>query len=145
MAEIAQIEFVKSELESLITRYKRDRDRHKRNALRVKLATALLAAGATVLLGWQETAIQTILKNIALVLNASITVLVAYEVFFEPRKLWVRETLALSKFKDIQRDLQFDLAQKRELHDDKLLCYKSRITEVLSTGLDDWVKDKLST
>ena len=47
------------------------------------------------------------LSNIALVLGAAITVLSAYEAFFDPRSLWVRETVTFVRLKDLQRDLLF--------------------------------------
>jgi len=51
-----------------------------------------------VLLGWQGAAFPEVMKNFVLVLNAAITVVAAYEIFYEPRKLWVRETEVFSKF-----------------------------------------------
>jgi len=144
MNENAQVGFLAKELEKLISIFKSDRDRHKKNALRVKLSTAVLAASATILLGWQGSPFQEFLKNIALVLNATITLFAAYEVFFEPRKLWVRETIIFSKLKDIERDLKYDLAKDPSLPEDKLSAYKQKIDEALTESLDEWVKDKTS-
>jgi len=142
MDKITQPEFLESELEKLISKLKSDRDRHKRNALNLILATAMLAAIATVLLGWQNALFPELLKNVALVLNVSIGVFAAYDAFFEPRKLWIRETIAFSKLKDVQRDLRFDLAKDQALSDDKLVIYKATLDKILNASLDDWIKDK---
>ena len=139
------IEFLKTELETLIKKYTTDRNRHKRNALYVKIWIANLSAGAIILLGWKSAEFQDLLKNMALVLNAVITILVAYEAFFEPRKLWVRETIILSRLKDIERDLKFDLAMEAELPNERLLTYKARLNDAFSAGLEEWVKEKSKT
>jgi len=143
--ERAHVSFLEKELDQLISRYKDDRERHKKTALRMKMSTAVLAATATVLLGWQNPASQEWFKNGALALNAVITMFAAYEVFKEPRKLWVRETEVFSKLKDIQRDLKYDLCRDPNLSDDKLSAYKQQIKEALEGSLDKWVKDKANT
>jgi predicted membrane chloride channel (bestrophin family) len=145
MNENSQLAFLNKELDGLVSRFKADRDRHKQTALWVKLMTALLAALAMIALGIQGVATQELLKNVALVLNAAITVFAAYEVFFEPRKLWVRETIVLSKLRDIQRDLKYDLAKDSNMSDEKLSAYKEAINRILKDSLDDWVKDKAVT
>lgn len=129
-------------LETLMKGFKSDRDRHKFTGLWIKLSTAILAAVATVLLGWQDVSASKWPQNIALVLSASISVIAAYEVFFEPRKLWVRETFVLSTLKDIERDLEFEVAGPVEISDEKVDELKNRIDDVLKQSLDEWLKDK---
>lgn len=124
--------------------FTKDRERHKRTALWIKLSTAILAALATILLGWQEPTVPKLLQNIALVLNAVISVLAAYEVFFEPRKLWIRETLVLSTLKDIQRDLEFEHATPAVISDQKIEELKNRMDNVLKQSLNEWLSDKKS-
>ena len=124
--------------------FKSDRDRHKFIGLWIKLSTAILAAVATVLLGWQGISPAKWPQNIALVLNAAISVIAAYEVFFEPRKLWVRETFVLSTLKDIERDLEFEVAAPVAISDEKVDSLKNRIDGVLKQSLDEWLKDKRS-
>ncbi len=43
------------------------------------------------------------LVDISLVLSAVISVLSASEAFFDPRSLWVRETVTFARLKDLQR------------------------------------------
>lgn len=136
------IEILKKELDKQTNNFKKDRERHKRNALHVKLAIAMIAACATILLGWENPSLAPWFKNFALVLNALITVVAAYEVFYEPRKLWVRETIVFSKLKDLDRALNFELAQTPELANDRIEYYHQEITKILQESLKDWVQDK---
>ena len=133
-----------TQLKKLKDSFYSDRQRHKRTALWIKLSTAILAAIAMVLLGWQDLSASKLPQNIALVLNAAISVLAAYEVFFEPRKLWVRETLVLSTLKDISRDLDYELAAPSVISDEKTDELKNRIDSALKQSLDEWLKDKRS-
>ena len=145
MSENSQVAFLQKELDGQISRITGERNRHKRKALWIRLAIAGLSALATIVLGWQGAPFPELLKNIALVLNAAITVIAAYDIFFEPRKLWVRETLLVSKLKDLQRDLQYDLAGNSNLPEDALSQYKDDIDQVFKESLDNWVKDKANT
>ena len=54
----------------------------------------------------------TLFKNMALVANALITLFAAYEAFFEPKRLWVRETAVLNALQDVRRDLEIELAEE---------------------------------
>jgi hypothetical protein len=142
--ESEKSEHLATVLRTLKERFKSERDRHKFTGLWIKLSTAILAAVATVLLGWQDVSASKWPQNIALVLNAAISVIAAYEVFFEPRKLWVRETLVFSTLKDIERDLEFEVAGPVAISDQKVDELKNRIDRVLKQSLDEWHKDKRS-
>jgi len=136
---------LQKQLTDLINHFTRQRDKHKYRALYLKLATAALAALATVLLGWQGApALATPFKNLALVANALITVFAAYEAFFEPRKLWVRETAVLNALKDVQRDLDVELAGG-DLPAERLHSYQERVNGTLQASMDAWLKDKTAT
>jgi hypothetical protein len=138
----SQRNIVEDQLQMLIKGFEKERDKHKSRGLLLKLSTAGLAAIATVLLGWQEApAFATSFKNLALVANALITLLAAYEAFFEPRKLWVRETAVLNKLKDVRRELEVELAEG-DPSPARLHSYVDRVTEILKSSLDSWLKDK---
>ncbi|MEN8193341.1 MAG: DUF4231 domain-containing protein [Bacteroidota bacterium] len=137
-------DFIKKELRSLISRFSRERRRHKLTALWLSLLTAIFAASATILIGWEKPAHPELLKNLALIFNASITVIAAYQVFFRPKKLWIQETCVFSELKDIEREFNYELAGREEMEEDKLSTFRSRITEVLDKSMNDWKKDKNS-
>lgn len=137
-----QINWLREHLKGLLKRYQADRNRHKHTALWVKIAVAILASTATVLLGWTYAPLEDVFKNIALALNALITIVTAYEAFFEPRKLWVKETEVFSKLKDLERDLLFELEGNANVPANALEAYKNRITEILKESLSGWTKDK---
>src|SRR5436190_6166026 len=97
------------DVDDLVARYQKDCLRYKREAFRLKIVSVFLATIVTVLLGvkLQNMYLITLFGNLALILTAAISVLSAYEAFFDPRALWVRETVTCARLKDLQRDLRF--------------------------------------
>ncbi len=109
MKENKQLKWLQDEIETLVRRYRLESSLYKRKAFRLKIVSVFLAAIITVLLGLKlgESSLTEVFSNIALILSAAITVLSAYEAFFDPRALWVRETVTFVRLKDLQRDLNF--------------------------------------
>jgi Protein of unknown function (DUF4231) len=132
-------------LDEAIAQFGRDRNRHKRRALGLKLSTSALGALATVLLGWQGAdAAATVLKNIALIATALITLVAAYDAFYEPRKLWIRETFVLNSMKDLKRKWEIATSTgETEAVDVK--AYGNEYHEILTKSLSEWVNAKQDT
>jgi hypothetical protein len=106
------------------------------------MSTSVLGAAATVLLGWQDpAALAPYFKNAALIATALITVLAAYDAFFEPRKLWARETFVLNSLLDLRREFEIAKAS-RELTIEDVGKLSERFHATLQRSLGDWVKDK---
>lgn len=82
------------------------------------------------------------MSNVAVVLGAVITVLSAYEAFFDPRALWIRETVTLARLKDIQRDLRFWASgfDPEAIDAQMLEMFKRRLDHVLDDSLRYWMK-----
>lgn len=98
MSPTDQLNWLRGEIDTIVSRYQRYSDRYKRHALILRIMSVFLAAVVTVLLGlkFQDEALGKQLSNVALLLGAAITVLSAYEAFFDPRSLWVRETVTFA-------------------------------------------------
>jgi hypothetical protein len=88
-----QVEFIEGEIDEQLSAMRGRRRREKDKAFVLRMASVVLAGAITVLLGlsirseWASWA-----SNIALVLGASITVLNAFDAYFDHRSLWVRGT-----------------------------------------------------
>src|SRR5206468_11572693 len=82
--------WLQHELNRQLTAYRRRRKRDKRKAFVLQMATVILSATITVLLGIRATGfVQQYLTDIAIALGAIITVLAAAEAFFGHRGLWI--------------------------------------------------------
>lgn len=139
-----QREYLELQIKQLVDRFKGDRERHKWLAVVLKALTVTLAGVVTVLLGWKEVSGTTsaLFANIALVLGAAITVVSAYEAFFDPRVLWVRETVVFARLKDLERDLAYAVAgaKEEELDNATLERLKARLDAILEESLKGWLR-----
>lgn len=139
-----RLDCLSKELDILVGRYARECVRHKNKALALKIASVMLATSITILLGlkFPDTQLRAELSDIALVLGGLITVLSAYEAFFDPRSLWVRETVTFARLKDLQRDLRFWAAglEDEEADPKELERYKRRLDRILEESLKYWMK-----
>lgn len=139
-----QLDFFILELEKLVDRYKKESSHYKKTAFRLKIISVLLAAIITVLLGikYGDASFTNLLSNISLFLGASITVLSAYEAFFDPKALWVRETVTFVRLKDLQRDLDFWRSgiDPNDISSEELIRFKVRLDLILEDTLKYWMK-----
>ena len=145
MSTKEQREHLENQLKQLIDRFKGDRQRHKRLAVVLKALTVSLAGIVTVLLGWKEAPsvpIPPFVGNIALILGATITVVSAYEAFFDPRILWVRETVVFARLTDLERDLTYAVAGAKdgEIDGGALERFKARLDAILEESLKGWLR-----
>jgi hypothetical protein len=141
-----KIKCLQEDIDHLVGRYAQDCIRHKNRALRLKIASVLLAAMITILLGLKisNPTLKDYFSNIALIFGGLITVLSAFEAFFDPRSLWVRETVTFARLKDLQRDLRFWASglDPEDIQPEMLNAFKRRLDHVLDESLKYWVKIK---
>lgn len=146
MKAVERLNWLQAEIDVLVGRYQNDSRAYKRQAFRLRIVSVFLAAIVTVLLGLKlkDEALTAAFSNGALVLSAAITVLSAYEAFFDPRALWVRETVTFARLKDLQRDLRFWAAgQDPDAMDPAAVeRFKVRLDLVLEDTLKYWMKIK---
>ena len=138
-----RLDCLRKEVDDLVGRYQRESSRYKKDAFRLKIVSVFLAGTISVLLGLKlDEGTTKILTNIALVLSAFISVLSAYEAFFDPRSLWIRETVTFARLKDLQRDMRFWASgQDPESIDVELLeHFKRRLDSILQDTLKYWMK-----
>ncbi|MGD0930609.1 MAG: DUF4231 domain-containing protein [Candidatus Korobacteraceae bacterium] len=144
--------WLESEIQKIVDRYKNDSARYKKEAFYLKITSVFLAAIITVLLGLKikTDSVREVLVNVSLVLSAVISVLSAYEAFFDPRSLWVRETVTFARIKDLQRDFLFwknglgrnkdDDIDPEDIDQEVLEIFKRRLDFILQDTLKYWMK-----
>jgi len=143
---VERLSWLQTEIDGLVSRYQNEARDYKKQAFRLRIVSVCLAAVVTVLLGikLQDVAMTAAFSNVALILSAAITVLSAYEAFFDPRALWVRETVTFARLKDLQRDIRFWAAGREPEAMDiaDVERFKVRLDTVLEDTLKYWMKIK---
>jgi len=135
---------LQADIDRLVARYGQEAVHYKKTALSLKILSVFLAALITIFLGLklQNIELKDWLGNAALVLGSVITVLSAYEAFFDPKALWIRETVTFARLKDLQRDIRFWASGlDSEAIDEKMLeIFKVRLDRILDDSLKYWMK-----
>lgn len=146
MKSYERLECLKMDIEKLVTRYQSEAHQYKNQAFRLRIVSVVLASIITILLGLKlgNDSMTTVFSNVALILSSAITVLSAYEAFFDPRALWVRETVTFARLKDLERDLRYwSAGQDPETIDIKEVeAFKQRLDGILEETLKYWMKIK---
>lgn len=139
----------KEQIEDLTAAFRKECHTNKKNALILKISAVCLSASVTVLLGlklsqnWEW--LQTICSNIALVFSALITILGAYEAFFDPRAVWIRETIIYTHLRNLKREFEFWAAgcddETLEPADvEKLEQFQHKLDNILMQSLKNWMR-----
>ncbi len=143
-----KLEILKTEIDERITNLKKKRVGNKKMSYRLKILSVSFAAIITVLLGLQGLGqVETILKNVALMLGASITVLNACEAFYDHRSLWINQTITLSLLQNLRGDINFYSSgmESAEIEIRRLEEFKERYNHILQDDLRDWLKLRRET
>jgi hypothetical protein len=137
----ARLDFVKSEVDSQMARFKRRRRRDKRKAFSLQMATVALSATISVLLGLRSlTGLEDLFANIALALGALITVLAAADAFFSHRDLWILRTRTVRELEGLAREIEYyqrGLGTNTPERTD-VDAFFDRLGEVVKKDNDDW-------
>ncbi len=135
-------------LNEIVAGFGKECQSNKRVALRLKISSVCLSAVVTVWLGLKFSIVaglETTLSNLALAVSAVITVVGAYEAFFDPRALWIRETIVYTKLRNLKRDYEFwaagcdgDILEPVDAA--KLVRFKQNLDQILVDSLKNWMK-----
>ncbi len=119
-------------LTELIGSFSKNRRTNKRKALYLKLSITALGGATTVLLGLQGVERETLVQNIALVFSALVTLLAAWDTFYNHRGLWVRYTETVNRLRDIEARHEYLQAGGTDaLKEDDLDALFERIRQTL--------------
>lgn len=103
-----KIEFLQSAIASQIKSFSRNRKYYKRSTITIKLVSTTLAAITTILLGLEGVGSPiVVVKNSALCLSSLITLLSAWDLFFNYRSFWIRCNATLSQLYELKEDLEY--------------------------------------
>jgi len=134
-----KLAILRAQIDHSVKWFRDARRRNRRNAFLLRFGTAALSAATTVVLGLQgfET-YRVLLKNVALILSASVTVIAAWESFFNHRELWVRYTATLGLLRGLQSDLEYACAGN--IQAEGLDVFHDRLNAILRETNASWLQ-----
>jgi hypothetical protein len=145
-----KLQVLKKELDFHFSRLNKARNNNKYKSFTLKLLAVCFAGAITVLLGINVSEdLSASFKNIALILSAVITVLNAYEGFYDHRSLWIQGTVTLSQLAALKNEVDYITAgrEQKVSEDDmrRLDDFNKRLEQILQDELKAWLKMRQET
>jgi hypothetical protein len=90
-----------------------------------------------------------VFQNLALILSAVVTLLSAFEAFYDHRSLWIQGTVTLSQLAALKNEVDFFAAGRalQVSNEDvtKLDGFRNRLEQILQDELKAWLKMRQDT
>jgi len=141
-----KINFLMTQIDERISGFTKRRNDNKHKARNFHILVTLLGALSTIVLGLDLmkyeylSFFQDNTKNIALVISAAITVVSAYNTFFDHKGLWVNYTNTRNDLYALKFDIDFYLQGNENLEHKEITQFKDRYSELLDRANQKWSK-----
>ena len=143
MSAIEKMAYLEKEISRNINKMKKKADKNKRRASIVSISSAVLGALVTVALGLQIESIEEVLKNIALVSGALISVVNAFESFFGYRSLWLKQKATLLNLYSLSNEIEFfktGLEDSSDIDENVVSNYFQRYQDIWDVASEEWLR-----
>lgn len=141
-----KIDFLIIHIDERITGFTKRRNDNKHKAQNFHVLVTFLGTLGTVVLGLDFVKydclsfLQDNTKNIALIISAGVTVVSAYNMFFDHKGLWVNYTTTRNDLYALKFDIDFYLQGNKELEINTVIQFKDRYNDILDRANQKWSK-----
>jgi ABC-type multidrug transport system fused ATPase/permease subunit len=135
-----RIKFIEDKIQEYINFYKKRREWNRFLSFTVKLLVAIFAVAITAILGFTfEGKSGNILKNIALILGALITVINTLDMFINHKGLWIHHTNAMMEVLILKNELAYLKVKKpSEMTPADLDEIFNKLQDIILRANSDW-------
>ncbi len=141
-----EVAFLRDQLQKNIQSFYAKRSQNRKLAFGLKLSVVILGSIATIFLGIKSyfpNKDSEWLTALALVITASVPILVTWETFFNYRWLWVRYTSTLNNLYSISDDLEYAMSRQVKLSKKEVDELYERLQAALQETNTDWLTKRL--
>jgi hypothetical protein len=141
-----KLDMLTSQLTRCLDSFQKKRQQNKKKAFLVYLGATGISAVVTVLIGLQGVPDDKVvyIRNIALILSATVTLLTGFDTFFNHRALWVRYTQTVSQLLGVQARLDYHTAaETQEVPETEVDRLFEEVQRILAET-NRWWQDKLA-
>jgi hypothetical protein len=140
MGEVELLQTIEDKLQHGIKNVRKSRDYYRRGSQIQTASLAALSAATTLLIGLNEIYKQPTLVAFSLATAGLTTVMAAWSSWFAFRKLWVNNTVALTRLWELRDRIDYDKAQMGQPPQEKLIEYQNRLQQIFNNLNDTWVQ-----
>jgi len=140
MGEAELLQTIEEKLQHGIENVRGSRNYYRRGSQIQTVSLAVLSATTTLLIGLNEIYKQSTLVAFSLATAGLTTVVAAWSSWFAFRKLWVNNTVALTRLWELRDRIDYDKAQMGQPPQEKLIEYQNRLQQIFNSLNDTWVQ-----
>ncbi|WP_298760086.1 DUF4231 domain-containing protein [uncultured Psychroserpens sp.] len=139
-------EFLKKQIAERIQGFTKRRNDNKYKARNFHVLITVLGAFSTIVLGFDFINLKSLsffedqAKNLALIISALITVVSAYNTFFDHKGLWVNYTSIRNSLYNLDFEIDYYLEGNEDIREGKIEEFKERYNEILDLANHKWTK-----
>lgn len=143
---VKKVKFLKVQIAERIQGFTERRNSNKHKARNFHVSITVLGAISTIILGFNFSNLEYLAffegqtKNIALILSALITVVSAYNTFFDHKGLWVNYTTTRNSLYNLDFEIDYYLEGNEYIEKEKIENFKERYNEILDQANHKWTK-----
>jgi hypothetical protein len=138
-----QLDFIKKMIMERLADADSSRLFYRQRAYRYYISTIVLGAFTTVLLGLNIETLKETARIGALIITSLVTIINAYNAFFNNKELWVANNSAVNRFYQLNFDISFAEKNLTKISDEEILIFKKRYQEILDELNTTWQKNRL--
>jgi hypothetical protein len=141
--EIESLQYLKSQIEERVRTLNKKRHYYRKVAFRLHLSLSVLAAVSTVVLGLNMACLGEEIPRISvLVITGIISVISAYNAFFDNKQLWVAYNNALNEFYKLLFEIEFTEKGNLTVNENKILEFKQEYQKILDRLNKTWTETR---
>jgi hypothetical protein len=140
--ENEQLKFLKEQIEQRATSLNNSRLYYRKIAFWTYLSITILAALSTIILGLNIAELKDIPRIVVLIITGFITVISAYNTFFDNKEMWVANNNALNELYKLKFDLSFRERQKIDIDDNTVEEFRQQYQDIHNRLNKIWAEAK---
>lgn len=138
----AKLHNLKAGIDCNIMFFNKKHSRTKHRSYGLKIASVAFSAFITVLLGLSSGSLETMFKNVSIVLGAGVIIINAIDAFYNYNGLWIKNTVTLSKLMELKREVEFYSSgcKTEDISEERLNKYMNELQQILKDDIKQWLR-----
>jgi len=135
--EKENLQYLKSKINERINRFTKRRDCYRKKSLYIFLIISILSAVTSVVLGLNISGCEETLRIIALIISGIVTVVSAYNAFFDNKQMWINYNNTLNEFYKLNFEIEF-AEKSNAINEEMILKFKKDYQTILGKFNSQW-------
>lgn len=136
------MDFLKQEIAARLAHVDGSRLFYRRMAYRLYMSAVVMGAVTTVLLGLNIEGFKEVIRILALIITATVTVINAYMAFFNHKDLWLAYNLAQNRFRTLLFEIEFTEKGGVPLQLSEVMAFESTYQSIIDELNSSWQKNR---